>query len=387
MLDDNRDRLCGFCAAAMVVALLLAGAVSSAATGRWTVQQAERWYAARPWLVGCNYTPRTAVNQLEFWQAATFDANTIDQELTWAEGIGFNVVRVYLHYIPFKQDAEGFYNRIEKFLGICRKHGIRVMFVLLDDCWDPNPTPGPQKPPRPGVHNSRWVQCPGAKILSDPRRHAELKPYIQGVIRRFRDDKRVLCWDIYNEPGAYAGTRYPTADVKNKAKFSAMLLAEAFDWARQVSPSQPLTAGLWSGGWSDPNKLSPISRLCIERSDIMTFHCYASPRVFRGRAESVLKYHRPVICTEYLNRYSGCTFQAVLPYMKAKRIGAINWGLVAGRIQTQYPWSSWKHPLPAEPKVWPHDLLRPNGRPFDPAEVELIRRLTGRGNATRSPAR
>jgi len=369
-----------------VLAVCVLGACREAcadpmAPGRWSVEKARKWYDAQPWRVGGNYTPRTAINQLEFWQAETFDPETIDQELGWAEGIGFNVMRVYLHHIPHQQDAGGFHERIDRFLGLCEKHGIAAMFVLLDDCWDPEPKPGRQRPPRPHLHNSGWVQCPGAAVLKDPARHDEMKPYVQGVLRRFARDRRVLCWDLYNEPGNFQGGKYP-ADPKGKDKLSIQLLRKAFDWAREVNPTQPLTVGLWAGNWSSPAKMSAINQVCAERSDIMTFHAYSGPRGFKARAEATLEFGRPAICTEYLNRPGGCTFQALLPYMKSKRIGAIHWGFVAGKIQTQYPWASWQRKFTSEPKVWFHDVLRANGEPFDPAETELIRALTGRGRRT-----
>jgi len=268
--------------------------------------------------------------------------------------------------------------RVDRFLSLCEKHGINVMFVLLDDCWNPEPRAGKQPEPRPHTHNSGWVQSPGTAILGDPNRHDEMKPYVQGVLGRFRDDRRVLCWDLYNEPGNDQSGKFPGKDARNKAALSLMLLDKAFDWAREVKASQPLTAGLWVGDWSDPNKLSPINKILVERSDVMTFHCYGNLGSFRARAEATMQLGRPVICTEYLNRPGGCTFQAVLPYMKGKRIGAINWGLVAGKTQTQYPWSSWQKKFTAEPEVWFHDILRPDGAPFDPAEARLIRNLTGR---------
>lgn len=370
-----------FCGLLISACLLLFLCGAAVAGERWTAERAGKWYAARPWMVGCNYTPRTAINQLEFWQADTFDPNTIDQELGWARSLGMNILRVYLHDIPHRQDAEGFYKRIDKFLGLCESHGIGVMFVLLDDCWDPDPKPGKQPEPKPHLHNSGWVQSPGTAILGDPTRHDEMKSYIQGIIGRFKDDPRVLCWDLYNEPGNGQDLKYPGRDPKKKAEFSVLLLAKTFDWARQVNPTQPLTTGLWNGGWTDPDKLSPINEICVKRSDIMTFHSYSPPVGFKARAEATLKLNRPVICTEYLNRPGGCTFQALLGYMKDKKIGAVNWGFVAGKIQTQYPWASWRKKFTAEPKVWFHDVLRPDGKPFDPAETELIRRLTGRGKA------
>ena len=362
--------------------LTFAVTVPAAAGQRWSVQQANEWYARQPWLVGCNYTPRTAINQLEFWQTETFDPKTIDEELGWAHRIGFNTLRVYLHHIPHQQDAQGFYKRIDKFLGIADGHGIRVVFVLLDDCWDPNPRAGRQREPKPHLHNSGWVQCPGSDILGKPERHDEMKPYVAGVIGRFRSDQRVLAWDLYNEPGNENRSSYPGQEPPDKHKLSLPLLRKVFDWALDIRPDQPITVGLWTGNWSDPAKTSPINRVCIQRSDIMPFHSYSSPAGFKARAAATLKLGRPVICSEYLNRPGGCTYQALLPYMKERRIGAINWGFVTGKIQTQYPWSSWKKTFTAEPKIWFHDVLRPDGTPFDPDEVKLIRKLTGRGKVS-----
>lgn len=362
---------------AAVVVGTFALSPAAVAGERWSAKKAAEWYARQPWLVGGNYTPRSAINQLEFWQAETFDPKTIDQELGWAESLGMNVMRVYLHDIVHRDDAEGFCQRIDTFLGICAKHGIRVMFVLLDDCWNPEPKAGKQPAPAPHKHNSGWVQSPGAAILGDPKRHDEMKPYIQGVLKHFADDRRVLCWDLYNEPGNDQNWKFPGKDPKNKAAVSAMLLDKAFDWAREINPSQPLTVGLWAGNWADPNKLSPINKVCIERSDVMSFHSYGNLGSFQARAEATLQFGRPVICTEYLNRPGGNTFQDMLPYMKTHRIGAIHWGLVAGKIQTQYPWASWRRKFTAEPEVWFHDVLRPDGTPYDEAEAKLIRELTG----------
>lgn len=359
--------------------VLFALAASASAGERWSADRADDWYARQPWLVGCNYTPRTAINQLEFWQAETFDLRTVDEELGWARDVGFNTLRVYLHHIPHQRDAEGFYGRIDRFLGIADEHGIRVMFVLLDDCWDPDPRPGRQREPKPHLHNSGWVQCPGTAILAKPQRHDEMQPYIMGVIGRFRSDPRVLAWDLHNEPGNENGANYPGREPPNKPALSLRLLRKAFDWALAIRPDQPITVGLWRGDWSDPEKTSPINAACIRRSDVMTFHSYSAPEGFQARAEATLALGRPVICTEYLNRPGGCTYQALLPYMKEKRMGAINWGFVAGKIQTQYPWASWRQTFTAEPDVWFHDVLRPDGTPFDPEEVKLIRTLTGRG--------
>ena len=115
---------------------------------RWTEQQANDWYRNQPWLVGANYIPSTAINELEMWQADTFDPQRIDLELGWAESIGMNTMRVFLHDLLWKQDAAGFRQRIDTFLTIAARHHIRPMFVLFDSCWNPNPRLGKQPSPK-----------------------------------------------------------------------------------------------------------------------------------------------------------------------------------------------------------------------------------------------
>jgi hypothetical protein len=312
------------------------------------------------------------------WQADTFDPETIDRELGWAEQLGFNSVRVYLHHLLWKQHARGLLHRMERFLDIADKHHIGVMFVLLDGCWDPYPQIGPQPDPIPHIHNSGWVQSPGVEILRDPNRYDELKDYVKGVVGHFRKDPRVFAWDIFNEPDNRNDPAYVQFEPENKAELSLMLLKKAFAWARQARPTQPITAAVWAGDWSPNGKRSEINRFMLEQSDIITFHCYADLTETRGRVESLKPYSRPMICTEYMARPAGSTFASILPYFKQERIGAINWGFVAGKTQTIYPWDSWTKAYRSAPPVWFHDIFRPDGTPFDPKEVALIRQLTGK---------
>ncbi|MBN1422381.1 MAG: cellulase family glycosylhydrolase, partial [Planctomycetes bacterium] len=294
----------------------------------WPEEKAMDWYARTGWLVGCNFGPSTAINQLEMWQKESFDLETIDRELGWAESIGFNSVRVFLHDLLWKADREGFLDRMDQFLTVADKHGIGVMFVLLDGVWDPHPELGKQRDPKPHVHNSGWVQSPGVEIISDPARHIELKPYIQGVVRRFRTDERIHAWDIFNEPDNPNASSYGEQETPRKAEMALLLLRSAFAWVREVNPSQPITAGVWSGDWSSPEKLSPINRLMLDESDIITYHCYGNLDAMKALLEPLKRYGRPILCTEYMSRPSGSTFQVILPYLKAEKVGAYNWGFV-----------------------------------------------------------
>lgn len=344
---------------------------------RWTENKAKQWHKNHPWLVGCNYIPRTASNQLEMWQRETFDPATIDQELTWAAGLGFNSLRVFLHDLPWKHDQGGFVERLERFLDIADNHGIGVMFVLFDSCWHPFPHWGPQRPPEPGVHNSCWVQSPGVDILRDEKHFNQLESYVTGIIKFFADDHRIHAWDIWNEPDNSNGSSYGPRDLGNaKADIVAPLLAKAFTWARAAKPRQPLTTGLWAGKWSTDSSLRLFERVQINLSDILSFHAYSKPESLLAGINDLARFNRPLICTEYLARGCGSTFEGVLPLFKKHRVAAYNWGFVAGRTQTQFPWDSWQRAYdPAGPDLWHHEICHASGKPYRQEEVDLIRKL------------
>jgi hypothetical protein len=346
-------------------------------TQRWTEKSAKEWYSKQPWLVGSNYIPASAINELEMWQADTFDAKRIDVELGWAESTGLNTMRVFLHDLLWQQDAAGFKKRIDTFLQIADKHHIKPLFVLFDSCWDPNPHLGKQHEPRPGVHNSGWVQSPGAKALEDSSQYPRLEAYVKGVVGAFAKDPRVLGWDVWNEPDNTNQGSYGELDAKNKVALVLILLPKVFDWARETHPTQPLTSGVWKGGWTSHEKLDATEKIQIEMSDVISFHSYDKPEEFEKRIAWLQPYHRPIICTEYMARGNGSTFQGSLPIAKKYQVAAINWGLVAGKTQTYLPWDSWKHPYTdREPAVWFHEIFRPDGSPYRQEEVDLIRAIT-----------
>jgi hypothetical protein len=339
---------------------LLLSLAGQAQTGRWTPEQANAWYAKQPWLVGCNFIPSTAINQLEMWQADTFDPTTIDRELGLAEGLGMNVVRVFLHDLLWENDKAGFKQRIGQFLQIADRHHIRVMFVLFDSCWNDDPKLGKQPDPKPGVHNSGWVRSPGTKRLFDSRTWAGLEAYVKGVVGAYANDPRVLVWDVFNEP---SNSGYLDAVVP--------LLKKSFEWARAANPSQPITAGWWQS--------HPLSNeVMFANSDVITFHSYLSPGSLKAQIEQLQRdYGRPVICTEYMARNQASTFEGCLPVFKQYHVGAINWGLVKGKTNTIYSWYR-KIPTGEEPTVWFHDIYRPDGTAYSQAEVTFIRAITGK---------
>ncbi|MBE9582957.1 cellulase family glycosylhydrolase [Mucilaginibacter sp. JRF] len=327
--------------------------------GRWTMEKANAWYAQYPWMSGANYIPANAINQLEMWQADTFDPATIDKEFGWAEGIGFNLMRVFLHSQAWKADAPGFKKRINQFLTIADKHHIKIMFVFFDDCWNAGAKPGKQPEPKVGVHNSGWMQDPGF-IVKKPEDFAYLKKYVTDILTTFKADKRILLWDLYNEPGN-----------RDKGNQSMELLVEVFKWARAVNPSQPISAGMWK--W----ELYELNAFQANNSDVVTYHNY-KPLENHEFMVKILKFNaRPLICTEYMARTHNSTFETVTPMLKEQNVAAINWGFVAGKTNTIY---SWEKPMPdgSEPELWFHDIFRKDGTPYKQAELDLIKKLNGK---------
>jgi len=325
---------------------------------RWSGEKAWNWYKSRPWIVGFNYVPSTACNTTELWQAETFDERTIDRELGWAQGLGFNSCRVFVQYLVWKSDPEGLRKRVDRFLQIADGHGLSAMLVLFDDCafGDPpqtEPYLGKQRDPIPGMILPGWTPSPGLKAVTDRSAWPDLEKYVTDVVGSFAEDKRVLVWDLYNEPG-------------NEGK-SLPLVEATFRWARAAKPSQPLTMGVWSGH-------AALNEAQFLHSDILSYHHYGTYESQLATLWAHKRQMRPVISTEWMARPVGSKWQTDLPLFKQQGVGCYSWGLVNGRTQCQFAWGD-RRGTP-EPKVWFHDLFHQDGRPYDAAEHEVIRKTT-----------
>ncbi len=366
---------------AVLSASLLFGSSLAAqeAPARWTAEHANQWYAQQPWLVGANYIPSDAINELEMFQASTWNPAINDKELGMAESIGMNTMRVFLQDQLWQSDPQGFTQRLDAFLTIAAKHHIRPLLVLFDSCWETNPHLGSQHPPIPGIHNSGWVQSPGKERLLDRADEGQLEAYVKGVVGHFANDPRILGWDVWNEPNNKGGD--VVADEPAKVARVNELLPKVFGWARSVHPTQPLTSGVWVGNWTDPAQESETTKIQLRESDVISFHNYEWPEQFEARIKSLQPLGRPIICTEYMARGAGSTFDGSLPIAKQYHVGAINWGLVAGKTQTYLPWDSWEVPyVERKPTVWFHEVFKQDDTPYRQHEVDLIRQLTGRGD-------
>ena len=327
---------------------------------RWTQERAQRWWDGQPWPLGINYVTSDAVNDVEMWMDATFHPALIEKELGMARGIGYRSVRVFLPYIVWQQEREIFETNFEKFLQLADAAGLSVMPILFDDCaFDQgmDPAYGPQLPPVPGVHNSRWVPSPGAALQDAEGAFVSLQEYVEAIIGPHRQDERILLWDLYNEPGN--GGR----GVK-----CLPLLTAVFEWARALDPIQPLTAGLWA--YSED--MEAVNAFQLAASDVISLHAYLPLEETRKLVEQMQAQGRPIMITEWLHRPSGNTVATHVPYFRQEKIGAWQWGMIMGRTQTHLSWDTMHGTPNASPTQWQHDILWPDGTPYDAEEIRVI---------------
>ena len=347
-----------------------------AQTAPWNAGAASDWYVRQPWIIGANYIQSNTVNQIEMWQADTFDGDRIDMELGWAERLGINTLRVSLSETVWARDPGGMQSRMGKLLKIAEKHKMRVIFVLFDSSGDPYPEWGRQRQPKPGVRNSLWVQSPGAKGLSDPKAVEKALGYAEDVVAAFSIDKRVLAWDVWNEPDNLNATSYANSELPNKLEIVRELLPKVFQYARAGVPTQPVTSGLWNGDWSSEAALSPIEKIQIEKSDFISFQNYDAPDEFEKRVKWLQGFRRPVVCTGFLARNQGSSIEAILPIALKYDIGALVGDLVQGKTQRWLPWDSWQKPyVDREPPVWSQDLFRTTGPLYREQDADVIRQM------------
>ncbi len=366
--------------------------------GRWSEERINAWYADQPWMVGCNYLPANAINQIEMWQESTWSPEVIEKELDIAQGIGMNLLRVYLHDMVWADDAKGLYKRMDQFLDICEERGMRVCFVFFDDCHHAWPKLGEQPLPVRAYHNSGWVNSPARELAlryadgkATKAEIKDLKGYVQKTMKRFAKDPRVAMWEVYNEPGQ-GNSSGETNDANSFiGDGSNRLLLDSWRWAREVAPTQPITA--------PTNGCVGKRNIAINRanSDILSLHAYGTADEMRAMIADHQGDNRPVFVSEWLARNRNNVFES-LPLMKEMNAANACWGFVAGKSGTIWPWSTRQKEGSREarnlreereagnvikpgdtfpePKVWHHDLFRIDGTPYDQKEIDVFKKLT-----------
>ncbi len=349
---------------------------------QWTKERIWEWYDARPWIRGCNYMPSDAISNIDMWQGLHFEERfeTAKAELRLAADTGFNAIRIFLSYIVWKEEHDSFMERFERFLTLMDSFGIQAVVCLGDDCQVPRDNPYSRE--HCGEQKFEWGYHGGRKNSQHSTRNDEpgywliddepelVYSWVQEIIGRYKDDNRILIWDLYNEPGNC-----------KREQLTIPHLKRFFEIAREIDPIQPLTAGVWTISEKE-EELYEVEQFALEHSDIVSYHKYSPYMINVQVIRKLKKYGRPIINTEWLGRVLGNSLEENFPLFYVEKIGCFNWGFVAGKYQGHEPWNTtWEQYYDGiETNVdftkWFHDLYRSNFRPYNPKEIEIIRTLT-----------
>ena len=352
-------------------------------TPRWSKERAWAWYDAHPWLRGCNFMGSDCANRIDQWQEEGFEERlqTADAELALVAQTGFNTIRIIVEYFVWENQHDGFMQRLERYIATAWKHGISCMIVLGNDCMQPKEW---TKPAHFGPQHYDWGYHGGRKqsqhgtlpsmgyhLLDEPElalRHYEM---VREIIETYRNDERIIMWDLYNEAG---NARRGMVTMPHLQKY--------FEIARAIDPIQPLTACTYRCPVDADVPIPEIEQYCVDNSDIISYHNYGPYQDNIRIIKRLKEYGRPIVNTEWLGRIFHNTIQELFPLFYLEKIGCYNWGFVAGKYQTYEPWAGTWDRYDADPTLdvdftkWFHDLYRPSHRPYDPKEIEIIRRFS-----------
>ena len=352
---------------------------------RWSKEKAWEWYRSYPWIRGCNYMGSDCANRIDQWQEYGFEEKlaTAEKEFALMESIGYNSIRVILEYEVWAEQHDGFMERFDRYIAAAARHGIYTMVVLSNECAVRTPTYVPpvfgEQRWELGFHGGKefktWYQHEKDdrySILDDPTIAPKYYEMVRELITKYKDDPRILVWNLMNEPGNGRGSK------------SLVHLKKFFEIGREIDPIQPLCADVWRG-MKDGKATSEIEQFALEESDVISYHSYTSYLKNVLIIKQLKRYDRPIFNTEWLSRPSGNTVQLMMPLFFLEQIGCYQWGFVAGKYQTYEPsqgvWKNYEENGYEAVKhldftKWQHDLYRPGGRfPYDPEEIEIIRKL------------
>jgi hypothetical protein len=206
-----------------------------------------------------------------------------------------------------------------------------------------------------GLYTHGWTPSPGPARVADRSGWPKLHQYVADVIGSFREDRRVVAWDLFNEPQSK----------------SLPLVRAVLGWARQARPSQPVTVDVWARQHKD------INVLVFADSDVITFHNHGPAQAMTDEINSLSETGRPLICSEWMAPETGATIANILPILYDRHVGAFIWGLVNGKTQTNYHWGAKAGSAP--PAVWQQDILHGDLTPYDPDELASLQKYQHTG--------
>ncbi len=344
---------------------------------KWTIQEANDWYNKLGWLRGCNFIGSDCANRLDMWQSYKSEEKfaTADRELALANKIGFNTVRLWANFDVYYAEPESFMDIFERYISLCNKHNQKVMIVLGYE--EDLPRGDVFVPKKMGEQSYALGEHQGRFPLNEEQLAMEAHHYmeypelkdkflemVRSIVRKYRDDQRIFCWNVWNEPGIERGEK------------AVEFLDILFEVVRAEDPIQPLCADIWRG--FDGGKCATKEEAhALELSDVVSFHSYLKYPQFVENLYELKKLGRPILVTEWLQRINHNNIAEIYPLLYIENIASYCWGFVVGKTQTNEPWGFlWDQYKEGERDYdftkWQHDLFRPNLRPYDPKEIELI---------------
>lgn len=349
---------------------------------RWTAEEAWAWQKKVGWLHGCNFIGSDCANRIDMWQSYknAERMETAERELALCRDVGFDTVRLIVEFDVWLREHDSFMKILGSYISLCEKYGLSVMLVLANEA---QLCRGEKYVPKPlgeqvyalGHHQGRFPLTPEQKAMTPyhelerPETREKYLEMVREIVSVYRTDERIICWNVYNEPGITIGVER-----------SLPLIKLMFETVRALDPSQPLASDIWY--WRDLNDMRPNDKLSAELSDVISWHSYKPLEDFAFDLECLKKLGRPILLTEWLNRINHQEVRELYPVLFLERINCWCWGFVAGKTQTYEPWDSLWEQFDANDgntrydfTRWQHDLFRPSLRPYDPNEIKLIEKI------------
>ena len=320
------------------------------------------------WL-GAEYTPWRAGNQLWWARYAEHRPDVVREVAAMSNVLGYTTLRVFLHDLLWFAPAgnsSALLANMDDFLGILDQHHMRAGFVFFDDDWSKtgaNLSTGcwANHTPTAGIHNGCWVAGP-QQPDRDARGVAGFQPYVAGVVKRFRVDKRVAFFELINEPHKNDPWPFKLRDA-------------AFAWARALRPQAPVISG-WDDNnatevvdtheYSIPNARSPVFSNVSKGGVVSEAGC----RWYQGNhnAGSPLSW---LFWLTAIRRNTTAHFTA--PFVPGVML---SWEVMVGNSMTRWHWAT---PAGApEPAIPWCGMLYPDGSPVSYTEAAALR-LYSRG--------
>ena len=314
--------------------LLAVSLVPSHGRKQWSEKQAWKWYEKTGVIKGFNQPERP------------YPGMSLEEMLKKAHEAGLNSVRFWI-----SSNADDAVKGINNMKAAAKPYNITLSPVLVVPV------------------NKDYLED---KVKDKEAVRMKMREYVHKVVGTFAKDKQVILWDIRNEPGQFgfdvAANKVCLQDLQ--------LVSDIADWCYEENPIQPITSSIyWRGDILDENK-NDLSRRCFEveqKMDLHNFHDYACGK--RGYTDQLMSTmmragHRPTICTECLTRVNGSGLGRTLPEFSKYNVGFYVWGLYANDANWEVSWGrSTYHPY--EPPF--HDLLYPDGQPYDWRDIDMLR--------------